>query len=493
MKAATLFSGIGAPETAMPEWQWLWAAEISPFPSAVLAARHPSTVNLGDVTADDFITRAAAAGRPDVLVFGSPCQSFSVAGKRLGLDDPRGNLALVALGIAARLKPRWIVFENVPGLLSSAGGRDFGLFLRAVEEAGYLGCWRVLDAQWFGLAQRRQRVFFVGRLGTDWRGPAAVLLEPQSLCGDSPPRRGEGEAVARPIAASSPGGSGYRHDADTAEKLIAHALIPEVAGTMPANAGTGRKHGHGWGQQDWENGYIIPEVAFGGGNTSGPIDVATTCLESGGWHGDFESETFIVFDTTQITSAENRSNPQAGDPCHPLAARAHPPAVAFDITGAPATVGGRESREGLLVAFSSKDSGLDAGEVSPTLRAMNFDQSHANGGGQVAVAFDLRGREGGAMPEGPHDTANLRAASGGSSRSYVAGAQVRRLTPVECERLQGFPDGYTAVEYRGKPAADGPRYAALGNSMAVPVMRWILDRIQTVDRILARRHPANEE
>lgn len=514
MKAATLFSGIGAPETAMPEWQWLWAAEISPFPSAVLAARHPSTVNLGDVTADDFITRAAAAGRPDVLVFGSPCQSFSVAGKRLGLDDPRGNLALVALGISARLKPRWIVFENVPGLLSSAGGRDFGLFLRAVEEAGYLGCWRVLDAQWFGLAQRRQRVFFVGRLGTDWRGPAAVLLEPQSLCGDHPPRRRPGEGTARtvaggarvrggqslddiPLLASGRAGDPMFAIDSTGARAVAHALIPEVAGTMPANAGTGRKHGHGWGQQDWENGYIIPEVAFGGNNTSGPIDVATAvrAKANGTGHIDFESETFLVtpFDTTQITSAANYSNPQAGDPCHPLAARAHPPAVAFDITGAPATVGGRESREGLLVAFSSKDSGLDAGEVSPTLRAMNFDQSHANGGGQVAVAFDLRGREGGAMPEGPHDTANIRSAAGGSSRSYVAGAQVRRLTPVECERLQGFPDGYTAVEYRGKPAADGPRYAALGNSMAVPVMRWILDRIQTVDRILARRHPANEE
>jgi DNA (cytosine-5)-methyltransferase 1 len=129
------------------------------------------------------------------------------------------------------------------------------------------------------------------------------------------------------------------------------------------------------------------------------------------------------------------------------------------------------------VCFSCKDHGADAGEVAPTLRGLNHDKSHANGGGQVAVAFDLRGREGGAMPEGMHDTANVRAASGGSSRSYVAGMQVRRLTPIECERLQGFPDGYTLVPYRGKLMADGPRYKMIGNSWAVPVVRWIGRRI----------------
>lgn len=124
MTAATLFSGIGAPETAMPHWRWPWHAEIEKFPAAVLAARHPESINLGDVSADDFADRAAATARPDVLVFGSPCQSFSVAGKRLGLDDPRGNLALVALRVVGRLRPGWFVFENVPGLLSSDGGRD---------------------------------------------------------------------------------------------------------------------------------------------------------------------------------------------------------------------------------------------------------------------------------------------------------------------------------------------------------------------------------
>jgi DNA (cytosine-5)-methyltransferase 1 len=136
----------------------------------------------------------------------------------------------------------------------------------------------------------------------------------------------------------------------------------------------------------------------------------------------------VAFDTTQITSAANYSNPQPGDPCHPLAAGAHPP----------------------------------------------------------AVAMNLRGREGGAMPE-LDDVASLRAASGGSSRSYVAAMQVRRLTPRECERLQGFPDDYTLVPHRGKPAADGPRYKALGNSMAVPCMRWLGERIAMVDAINKER------
>lgn len=136
-----------------------------------------------------------------------------------------------------------------------------------------------------------------------------------------------------------------------------------------------------------------------------------------------------------------------------------------------------------LVAFSCKDAGLDAGELSPTLRALQHDKSHANAGGQVAVAFNLRGRDGGATPKAD-DLASVRAADGGSSRSCVAQSTVRRLTPVECERLMGLPDNFTAINYRGKPAADGPRYRAIGNSMAVPVMRWILRRLMKVDDVL---------
>ena len=199
--AATLFSGIGAPETAMPHWRWPWHAEIEKFPCAVLAQRHPNSINLGDVTANEFTARAADIAKPSVLIFGSPCQSFSVAGKRLGMDDARGNLALCALGIVDRLKPGWFVFENVPGLLSSAEGRDFGLFLRTVDELGYSLAWTVLDAQYFGVAQRRARVFAVGYIG-DWRGPAAVLFEPEGLRGYHPPRRETGKSLPRQLQAA---------------------------------------------------------------------------------------------------------------------------------------------------------------------------------------------------------------------------------------------------------------------------------------------------
>lgn len=173
----------------------------------------------------------------------------------------------------------------------------------------------------------------------------------------------------------------------------------------------------------------------------------------------------VCFDTTQITSKANRSVPKPGDPCHPLAAGAHPPTV----------------------AFTCKDHGADAGELSPTLRAMEFDGSHANGGGQVAVAVALRGRDGGATAElGDECGGALRAGGGGGDKAHVLERMaVRRLTPMECERLQGFPDGWTAVTHRGKPAADGPRYKALGNSMAVPCLRWILMRIIEVERIAA--------
>ena len=234
---------------------------------------------------------------------------------------------------------------------------------------------------------------------------------------------------------------------------------------------------------------ILNAVAYGGNNQSGPINVATAVNAHGGPHGrlDFESETFVThslraegfdasedstgrgtplvpvaFDTTQITSAANYSNPKAGDPCHPLAARGHPPAI----------------------AFSSKDHGADAGDIAPTLRSMGHEGSHANGGGQVAVAFHNR--------QDPDVSGDVTHPIGAKDNGMGIwhGMQVRRLTPIECERLQGFPDQYTNVPYRGKPAADRPRYKALGNSMAVPVMRWIGERVQVVEDVYAELQEA---
>lgn len=418
MIAATLFSGIGAPETAMPHWRWPWHAEIEKFPSAVMAARHPQSVNLGDVAAHDFTDKARSIAVPDVLVFGSPCQSYSVAGKRLGLDDPRGNLALVALGIVDRLKPCWFVFENVPGLLSSSEGRDFGLFLRTVDEIGYSLSWSVLDAQYFGVAQRRERVFAVGYLG-DWRYPAAVLLEPEGLCGNHPPCREAGKAVAPTIASRPTGGGGLGTDFDCDGGLIASHDI-----SQPLLAKGNSSH-----RADAES-YVAHALRADGFDAS----------EDGTGRGT----PIIPIDLRQASRGEkltnNRAHGGGGPAGHGVGNEGDP---AFTV-----------SERGQAVAFDCKSSGQNGfgvGEVASTMRSMGHSKSHQNGGGHQAVSV---------------------------------GSAVRRLTPRECERLQGFPDGHTAITYRNKPAADGPRYKTLGNSMPVPVMRWILSRIEMVDSLM---------
>ena len=423
-------SGIEAASVAWHPlgWRASFLSEIEAFPRAVLSHHYPEVPLHGD-----FTTIAAGQYEPiDLLVGGTPCQSFSVAGLRGGLDDDRGNLALEYLRLADRLRPRWLVWENVPGVLSSNRGRDFGAILGGMVELGYGFAYRVLDAQFFGVAQRRRRVFVVGYAG-DWRRAAAVLFERHSLSGHPAPRREAGEG------ASSYAGRGIAFDGQ--------------------NIGCSGLDGPG------------PTLDTGGAHLNRGLHVAHTlkgegfdASEDGTGHG-----TPIVpvpFDTTQITSAANYSNPRPGDPCHPLASRAHAPCI----------------------AFSAKDHSADAmSDLSPTLRAGGHAQSHANAGVMPAVAFALRGRDGGAMPEVEGDgyrIGALRAASGGSSRDYVASAAVRRLTPRECERLQGFPDDYTLIPYRKGMAADGPRYKALGNSMAVPVMAWIGGRIAAVDAII---------
>ncbi len=305
-------SGIEAATVAWHPLGWTPAffAEIEPFPSAVLSHHYPSVPNHGDMT--KFVNWPDAT--INLLVGGTPCQSFSVAGLRGGMADPRGNLTLTYLAVTDRYRPEWLVWENVPGVLSSNRGRDFGAFLGGLGELGYGFAYRVLDAQYvrvdgFGRAvpQRRRRVFVVGYLG-DWRPAAAVLFERESLCGNAAPRREARQDVAPTLSARTRGGGGLGTDFELDGGLV-----------------------------------CVPLAA---------------ALLSHGTRLDPAFETFI-----------------------------------------------------------------------PTYRG------------------------------------------------------VRRLTPRECERLQGFPDGYTLVPYRGRFAADGPRYKALGNSMAVNVMRWIGHRIAHVQSI----------
>lgn len=380
LRYLSVCAGIEAATVAWHPLGWEAAAfsEIEAFPRAVLAHHYPEVPLHGDFTtigANDY-------GAIDLLVGGTPCQSFSIAGLRGGLGDDRGNLALEFLRLADRKRPRWLVWENVPGVLSIDEGRAFGSILGGMGELGYGCAYRVLDAQHFGVPQRRRRVFVVGYLG-DWRRAAAVLFERHSLSGHPAPRREAGQRVAVPIAAGSARGSGYRNDPDTADNLI----------------------------------------AFGGNNSSGPIDVATALSSHGGPHGrqDFASETFVTHSLRGEGFDASEDGTGRDTPLVP---------VAYSI----------------MPMNSGKDYKARETDVSQPIMA----------GGPVG------GNQGG---------------------DFIVQSAVRRLTPRECERLQGFPDDYTLIPYRNKPAADGPRYKALGNSMAVPVMRWIGERIAAVDTI----------
>lgn len=394
-------------------WRPSWFAEIDTFPSKVLAHRFPQVHNHGDFTG---ISAAVGVGI-DLLVGGTPCQSFSVAGLRGGLSDERGNLALEFLRLADRCAPRWVVWENVPGVLSSNGGRDFGSFLGALGELGYGWAYRVLDAQHFGVPQRRRRVFVVGCLG-GWRSAGAVLFERAGVSGDPSTRGAQGTQAARGVAVSAGGG-------------IAHAL--RGVGFDASEDGTGRDT---------------------------PIVARTLTAHPGGRY-DADTENFVVaayapipFDTTQIASPHNRSSPQPGQPCHTLQAKGHPPALTYSIT--PETGQGADLRATRIAVAPT----ITATEANKTDRGVRVVQGHPPA---VAIATPLTASRGGACPQ-KH------------TLLPTASLSVRRLTPRECERLQGFPDDWTAIP----GAADGPRYKAIGNSMAVPVMRWIGERIQAV-------------
>lgn len=320
MRFGSLFAGIGGfdlgfERAGMPP---AYTVEIDAKCRNVLSTHFPTVPQYADVKEFDGTVHPV-----DVVCGGFPCQDLSVAGRRAGLDGARSGLFFEAARILEEAQPEWIVLENVPGLLSSQRGRDMGVVLGTLADLGYVGAWRVLDAQYFGVAQRRRRVFLVGRLGAD--GAEQVLLEPEGVRRDSPPSREAGpETAVAAVASTLQGGGkrGYRVDAESAA-----------------------------------GGHLIP---------THDVRLAP-----------------IPFDTTQITSPYNYSNPKPGASCHPLAAQGHVPSVAYELG-------------------------------------------------------------------------------------------VRRLTPTECERLQGFPDGWTDGQ------ADAPRYRQLGNAVCVPVAEWLGRRLMAV-------------
>jgi len=408
MRYGSVCSGVEAATVAWHPlgWQAAWYSEIEPFPSAVLKHHYPTVPNYGDMTQYEAWPDESI----NLLVGGTPCQSFSVAGLRKGLADPRGNLMLTYGAIAKRYRPEWLVWENVPGVLSSNGGRDFGTFLGMLAELGYGFAYRVLDAQYFGVAQRRRRVFVVGHLG-NWQRAAAVLFERHSLQGHPAPSREKGQGTAAHVEGGvelcgplnardykDPGTDGMNRNS---AKMVPVAIQATIIGRNE-NSGP--------------NGV--------GADTSG----AMFTLTKADVHGVAQP---IPYDFFQITAPVNRQSREPGDPCHTLA----------------------------------RDNAAHATIVQP----MAFAQNQL---GEVRVGEVT-------------NTLNTNSNPSGRNTPMVAQTmQVRRLTPVECERLQGFPDGYTNIPWRNKPESpDGPRYKAMGNSMAVPVMRWIGERIAAVEAL----------
>jgi DNA (cytosine-5)-methyltransferase 1 len=449
MKYLSLCSGIEAATVAWHPlgWEAVAYSDIERFPSEVLAHHYPSTPNLGDMTKFKEWTNVSDV---DVLVGGTPCQSFSVAGLRKGLDDPRGNLMLTYLAIAKRYRPNWLVWENVPGVLSSNGGRDFGSFLGGLAECGYGFAYRVLDAQYFGVAQRRRRVFVVGYLG-DWRAAAAVLFERHSLQGHPAPSREKRQGAAASARAGVVGG-GWPAD---------------ISSTLDTTFGT---------KQGLENQHI---------NAGCPmfVPVVKTLV------GLQDCNNF----SSEITGTIVTRKGCAADTAH---------MVMQPIALAENTIGRQPQNGGNGDGFT--DGGpmytLNATGVHAVAQpiAVGTDLYNGNITGDVAATMGTPGSSSNAS--GPTVMQSVVAptltAANDPSRSpqssevtnqvysvYQSSMAVRRLTPIECERLQGFPDSYTDIKSKNKPTPDGPRYKALGNSMAVPVMAWIGQRIEQVEAI----------
>ena len=239
MRYLTLCSGIEAPTLAWKPlgWQAVAFAEVDPFCNAVLAHHYPETPNYGDITK---ITekQIKELGPIDLVCGGTPCQGFSVAGLRRGLGDERSNLAIRFCELVAIARPAWLLWENVPGCLSTNGWRDFRRFIRAIADIGYSLAWTVLDAQYFGLAQRRKRVFLIGHLGTDWRYSAAVLFDRESLSGHPAPSRKAGQDIAGSLASCTSDGGGLGTDFDCDGGTVACPLMAKDWHGVHSDMGT---------------------------------------------------------------------------------------------------------------------------------------------------------------------------------------------------------------------------------------------------------------
>jgi DNA (cytosine-5)-methyltransferase 1 len=592
MKYLSVCSGIESASVAWEPLGWVPAgfSEIEPFPSAVLAKRWPKVRNYGDMT--KYENWKKEIGTIDLLVGGTPCQSFSLAGLRQGLKDPRGNLMLTFLEIAKCYGPRWIVWENVPGVLSSNGGRDFGSFLGALGQLGYGWAYRVLDAQWCGLAQRRKRVFVVGCLG-DEESARKVLFECESVCRNPAPSREARQGVATNVEAGfgvSPtitqckGSRGGCSDEALMEITAVHqAINAGIPGALVA------RDYKGVAGRDFDPNKLVCEVipihdqatrnagkrgnkqdgkgnGLGVGKAGDPSPTLTKCdkhsvaysfdalssnsMKSKNPHsGCREVDLAGVLDTTIPEPSKNQGGLCIVSPaitqCKGGRGGSRAEGMAFQqntrdevryingdgaIAGALSAETGSKQQNYIHIqqsneAIAMRESGQGywmEDDKSGTLRAegenrpsrpshviaqvafpidsQNMTEGHSSGGKGFGESgdpsFTLTKAHSHAVAVDTYNHAIQDKAipirSTASDVCHTGGVinpsdrmAVRRLTPKECERLQGFSDDYTLIPWRNKPedqCPDGPRYKALGNSMAVNCMRWIGERIDKVHR-----------
>lgn len=537
----SIFSGVEAATLAWEPlgWEPVAFSEIEPFPCAVLAERWPNVPNLGDITKIDW--KDKIDGAIDLVVDGSPCQSFSVAGKREGLKGASG-LMFEYIRCVQELRPRWFLWENVPGALTSEDGGAFGQLLSEMDELGYSLAWRVLDAQFFGVAQRRRRLFLVGHLGAE--SPAEVLFEPDCLSGNSQSSREKRKELASRVGRSA-ACAGFKYSAAPRANTIGYA--EEQANTLTA---------------DWHAPAVFPLQ----GNMIGRADSAGPAGKGYGMPGD-PAFTLNCVDRqgmamsqygTEIAgclTARGDSSPCADRGQNIVCmtgtqAHCH---ISDEIAGcltahmgkddAPVVVGGPNLQTYVCETAHSGSNGLGVGEAdifptldtssgpavwareNATLPPFGFAQNTRNevsivGDGTLSGALAARSGmkqttfvcTGGTHPINEQIATRDKKLGRGTglgigvdgnpaftllaNHSHMNDSEitdkltegnpmlVRRLTPLECERLQGFPDGHTLIAWRGKTAEecpDGPRYKAIGNSMAVPVMRWIGRRIAAAD------------
>lgn len=444
MNYLSVCSGVEAATVAWHKLGWNPVAfsEIEKFPSEVLAHHYPGVPNLGDMS--NYKEWNFGEKTIDLLVGGTPCQSFSVAGLRKGLEDPRGNLALIYVGILNKFKPKWFIWENVPGVLSSSKGRDFGSFLGAVGELGYGFSYRVLDAQNFGVPQRRRRVFVVGHLG-DWRPAAEVLFEPESL--------------SRHIEESR------KKRKDTPKDTRMGVKESSTEKMIPTTAHCLQTTNQDYSRADGFN--MIPEVFENHPSDSRVKEMGDTCQTvtstwgSGGGNIPFVLNNPIAYSIREDGQKNNMSVTEL-DVSNCLSS--HQPSImshhAQTFVMDQAVAFGWQNSDSQSMSVDTITPTLDKSKTPAVASPISWDAELNPNVDKMGTL--IRGGQGGRTD--------------GIMQTNMA---VRKLTPIECERLQGFPDGYTNIK---ENCPDGHRYKAMGNSMAVPVMEWIGKRIELVSK-----------